>query len=237
MERVLVTGGVSGIGRAVVERLSGEGLACIALDRTAPEARFPGTWIEADLADPATTARGLSAALADGPITRLVNNVGVVRPATLEETTLADLDAVVSLNLRCALQCAQALLPGMKEARFGRIVNISSRAALGKELRTAYAATKAGLHGFTRTWALELGGHGITVNAVAPGPIRTPLFEAANPADSPRTKAILERIPVRRMGEPADVAHAVAALVDARAGFITGQILYVCGGMTIGNPS
>jgi NAD(P)-dependent dehydrogenase (short-subunit alcohol dehydrogenase family) len=237
MDRVLVTGGASGIGRAVIERLSGEGLACIALDRARPEGKFPGRWIEADLSDAAGTARGLEAALGEGPITRLVNNVGVVRPASLEETTLADLEAVVSLNLRCALQCAQALLPGMKAAGFGRIVNISSRAALGKELRTAYAATKAGLHGFTRTWALELGAHGVTVNAVAPGPIRTPLFEAANPPESPRTKAILERIPVRRMGEPADVAHAVAALLDARAGFITGQILYVCGGMTVGNPS
>ena len=109
------------------------------------------------------------------------NNVGVVRPATLEDQTLDDLDATVQLNLRCAMQCAQALLPGMKAAGLGRIVNIASRAALGKELRTAYAATKAGLIGMAKTWALELGPHGITANAIGPGPIRTELFAPCQP--------------------------------------------------------
>jgi NAD(P)-dependent dehydrogenase (short-subunit alcohol dehydrogenase family) len=123
----------------------------------------------------------------------------------------------------------------MKAARFGRIVSISSRAALGKELRTVYSATKAALHGMTKTWALELGAHGITVNAVGPGPIDTELFRRVNPADSPRTKAIIEGIPVKRLGTPEDIAHAVASLLDERAGFITGQVLYVCGGMTVGN--
>lgn len=232
--RVLVTGGASGIGRAIVDRLDKDGYDCIVFDRVAPDGELRGTWLEVDLADRDATARALRRALQDGPITRLVNNVGTVRPASLEEATAEDLEAVVSLNLRCALQCAQALLPGMKAARFGRIVNISSRAALGKELRTVYSATKAGLHGFTKTWALELGQHGITVNAIGPGPIRTALFEAANPPDSPRTRAIIEGVPVKRMGEPADVAHAAAFFLDERAGFVTGQILYVCGGMTVG---
>lgn len=163
-----------------------------------------------------------------------MNNVGVVTPASIEDQTFAELDRVVSVNLRCALQCLQALLPGMKAAGFGRVVNISSRAATGKQLRTAYAATKAGLIGMTRTWALELGGEGITVNAVGPGPIQTALFDRANPPDSPRTNAIRDSIPVRRMGTPEDVAHAVSYLLDARTGFVTGQVLYVCGGMTIG---
>ena len=123
----------------------------------------------------------------------------------------------------------------MKAAGIGRIVSISSRAALGKELRTAYAATKAGLHGMTKTWALELGRHGITANAVGPGPIRTPLFERVNPPDAPRTKEIVARIPVGFMGEPEDVAEAVAFLASDRARFVTGQVLYVCGGMTVGN--
>jgi len=147
----------------------------------------------------------------------------------------SDLDQVVSLNLRCALQCVQALLPGMKAAQFGRVVNISSRAALGKEQRTVYAATKAGLNGMAKVWALELGQYGITANAIGPGPIRTELFEKANPADSPRTRAIIAAIPVQRVGEPEDVANAAAFLLDARSGFITGQVLYVCGGMTVGS--
>jgi NAD(P)-dependent dehydrogenase (short-subunit alcohol dehydrogenase family) len=122
----------------------------------------------------------------------------------------------------------------MKAARYGRIVNVSSRTALGKELRTVYSATKAGLHGITRTWALELARHGITVNAIGPGPIGTELFMRVNPADSPRTKAIIDGVPVGRLGTPADIAHAVAFFADGRAGFVTGQVLYVCGGMTIG---
>jgi 3-oxoacyl-[acyl-carrier protein] reductase len=128
----------------------------------------------------------------------------------------------------------QAVLPAMKEAKYGRIVNISSRAALGKSLRVVYSATKAALHGMTRTAALELGMHGVTVNAVGPGPIATELFTRVNPPDSPATKRIIESIPVQRMGTADDVAHAVAMLVDERSGFITGQVLYVCGGMTVG---
>jgi NAD(P)-dependent dehydrogenase (short-subunit alcohol dehydrogenase family) len=122
----------------------------------------------------------------------------------------------------------------MQAARFGRIINISSRAALGKELRTVYSATKAGLLGMTRTWALELAPDGVTVNAIGPGPIATELFVSGNPPDSPKTKKILESIPLKRMGEPKDIAHAVASLLDDRAGFITGQVLYVCGGLTVG---
>jgi NAD(P)-dependent dehydrogenase (short-subunit alcohol dehydrogenase family) len=231
VERVLVTGGASGIGRAVAARCREEGYEPVVIDREAP----PGSSvIQADLSDPEQTAVALAEALRGGPITRLVNNVGIVRPASLEEQTLADLDLVVSLNLRCAMQCAQALLPGMKDAGFGRIVNMASRAALGKELRTAYAATKAGLIGMAKVWALELGEHGITANAIGPGPIRTELFDRANPHNSPRTRAIIESVPVRRLGEPEDVANAVAFLLDSRSGFVTGQVLYVCGGMTVG---
>jgi NAD(P)-dependent dehydrogenase (short-subunit alcohol dehydrogenase family) len=231
VERVLITGGASGIGRAVAERCRADGYEAVVIDRDASA----GTGIiQADLSDPGKTARALEAALRDGPITRVVNNVGVVRPGPVEEQSFADLNLVVSLNLRCAMQCLQATLPGMKEARFGRVVNIASRAALGKELRTVYAATKAGLIGMAKVWALELGEFGITANAIGPGPIRTELFDRANPHNSPRTRAIIGAVPVRRLGTPEDVAQAVSFLLDMRSGFVTGQALYVCGGMTVG---
>lgn len=226
-ERVLITGGASGIGAATAERCRAEGYEPVVIDRA-------GDGIIADLAEPEATAAALAEALRGGPITRLVNNVGMVRPAPVERQTLEDLDAVFSLNLRCAVQCVQALLPGMKQAGFGRIVNIASRAALGKEHRTAYAASKAGLIGVAKVWALELGPYGITANAVAPGPIRTELFDRANPPGDPRTQAIIDAIPVRRIGTPEDVANALAFLLDARSGFVTGQTLFVCGGMTVG---
>jgi 3-oxoacyl-[acyl-carrier protein] reductase len=226
-ERILITGGASGIGLATAERCRAEGYEVVVIDRE-------GNNIRADLSDTVSTQAALEEALRGGPITRLVNNVGVVRPGSVQDQTFADLDAVVSLNIRCSLQCLQALLPGMRASRFGRIVNISSRTALGKELRTVYAATKAALIGMAKVWALELGEFGITANAVGPGPIRTQLFEKANPPNSPRTKAIINAIPVRRIGTPEDIANAVAFLVDSRSGFITGQALYVCGGMTVG---
>ena len=234
-ESVLVTAASRGIGRGIATRLTQDGYALVTLDRQAPAALLPReTFINVDLADAAATAQALAEAVARHAPTRLVNNAGTVRPASLKDTTIADLDAVVSLNLRCAIQCAQALLPAMSAARFGRIVNISSRAALGKELRTVYAATKAGLLGMTKTWALELAAHGITVNAIGPGPIGTEMFHSVNPADSPKTRAIIEGVPVKRLGTPEDIAHAAAYFLDARAGFVTGQVLYVCGGMTIG---
>ena len=227
LQRVLITGGASGIGAAIAERCRAEGYEPVVIDRV-------GDGIRADLSDAADTERALREALAGGPITRLVNNVGVVVPADAESQTLAEFDLAISLNLRCAFQCMQALLPGMKEAGFGRIVNMSSRAALGKELRTAYSATKAGLIGMTRVWALELGRHGITANAIGPGPIRTELFDRANPPDAPRTRAIIESVPVKRVGTADDVAHTASYLLDERSGFVTGQVIYVCGGMTVG---
>ncbi len=227
MERVLITGGASGIGAATAARCSEQGWEPVVIDRI-------GDGILADLSDVEATAGALHEALAGGPITRLVNNVGVVCPASAEEQSFAELELAWALNIRCAMQCMQAVLPGMRAARFGRIVNMSSRAALGKALRTAYSATKAGLIGMTKTWALEFGAEGITVNAIGPGPIKTELFEKANPAFSPKTKAIIDAIPVRRIGTPEDVAHAVAYFLDARSGFVTGQTHYVCGGMTLG---
>lgn len=231
----LITGASHGIGRAIAEALAEGGQSIINLDRVAPTSPLPGErFIEVDLADATAARRVLQAICAEHVVDRLVNNVGIVRPASLEDATLQDLGEVVALNLGCPLLAAQAVVPGMKQRRFGRIVNITSRAALGKELRSVYSATKAGLAGMTRTWALELAPFGITVNAVAPGPIETDLFARSNPGDSPRTQALVAAIPVRRLGQPSDVAHGVAMFLDRRAGFITGQTLNVCGGMTIG---
>ncbi|MGH1331057.1 MAG: SDR family oxidoreductase [Paracoccaceae bacterium] len=227
MNRVLITGGGAGIGAAIAERCRADGYAPITID-------LRGGDIAADLSDEAQVARAVEEALRGGPITRLVNNVGLVAPNSLADQTLEEFDRAVALNLRATLQVTQALLPGMRAAGFGRIVNMASRAALGKELRTAYAATKAGLIGMAKTWALELGVDGITANAIGPGPIRTELFDRANPPGAPRTRAIIEGIPVRRVGTPEDVAHAASYLLDARSGFVTGQVLYVCGGMTVG---
>jgi 3-oxoacyl-[acyl-carrier protein] reductase len=226
-QRVLITGAAAGIGRATAERCRAEGIDVVGIDRE-------GADIRADLSSPDATERALEEALRDGPITRLVNNVGIVRPGPVEDQSFADLEATVSLNVRCALQCLQALLPGMKAARFGRVVNISSRAALGKQQRTVYAATKSALIGMAKVLALELGEFGVTANAIGPGPIRTELFDRANPPGAARTRAIIDAIPVRRIGTPDDVANAVAFLLDERSGFVTGQVLYVCGGMTVG---
>ncbi|WP_326533236.1 SDR family oxidoreductase [Pseudorhodoferax sp.] len=227
-ERVLITGGCAGIGAAIAQQCRQRGWETVVLDKAV------GADVQADLSDAAATEAALRQALAGGPITRLVNNVGLVHPKPLEQQTVEEFDQVLSVNLRCALQCMQAVLPGMRQAGFGRVVNISSRAALGKELRTAYAASKAGLLGMTRVWALELGAAGITVNAIGPGPIRTALFDRANPVDSPRTQAIIAGVPVKRLGEPEDVAAAADFFLGAASGFVTGQVLYVCGGMTVG---
>lgn len=234
----VVTGASAGIGRSITQRLAAEGYKVITIDRVRPAQLAEGEdFHQADLADPAGTAKVLKEISAGGAVTVLVNNVGTVRPNPVESSTLEDLHAVVALNLGTALQCVQAVLPAMKQAGSGRIVNISSRAALGKELRSVYSATKAGLLGMTRTWALELAPLGITVNAIGPGPIDTELFRKVNPPDSPRTRAIIQGVPVRRLGTGEDIANAVAFFADARSSFVTGQVLFVCGGMTVGvNP-
>lgn len=232
---VLVTGASRGIGRAVATRLMADGLDVVNFDIAAPEAIAQReTFVQVDLADEAALRDALASTVAARPITRLVNNAGIVRPAGIDKATSADLRAVMAVNLAASMACVQALLPAMRAARFGRIVNISSRAALGKGERIAYAASKAAVHGFTRTLALELGADGITANAIGPGPIATELFERVNPPGAPATQRILDTIPLRRMGQPEEVAHLVASLLDARAGFTTGQVVYVCGGMTVG---
>ncbi|QWE17507.1 SDR family NAD(P)-dependent oxidoreductase [Polynucleobacter sp. AP-Nino-20-G2] len=234
-EFALVTGASSGIGRAVALRLIEDGMHVINFDLNTPAAINPHeTFVKVDVSNESELRSALANVSAQHCITRLVNNAGIVRPATIEHATTADLHAVMNVNVAAAIICAQSLLPGMRAAKFGRIVNISSRAALGKAERIVYATTKAAIHGFTRTLALEVAADGITVNAIGPGPIATELFTSANPPEAPATKRILETVPLRRIGKPDEVAHLVASLLDERAGYTTGQVIYVCGGMTVG---
>ncbi|TFZ04781.1 SDR family oxidoreductase [Ramlibacter rhizophilus] len=233
-----VTGGSAGIGRAVCEALLAEGCEVVSLDREPGTLRHPKLHERrVDLSDRAATARAAQSLAQDFNVTTLVHNAGLIRPALLSEVKLDDLDTLVELHLGAAIQLVQAVLPGMRAARFGRIVLMSSRAALGTPTRTSYAATKAGLLGLARTWALELAADGITVNAVAPGPVRTGMFHDVIPAGSERESRLAAAIPVGRLGEPADVARAVSFFTHPDAGFVTGQALYVCGGASIGSLS
>ncbi len=233
-QAVLVTGGSSGIGWSICQTLRQAGWQVLNFDIQPPPETGVCDYTQVDLGDSDALAGALAAVVARHRPIGLVNNVAAIRPAAIADTTLPDFDLQVRVTTRAALQCAQALIPAMRAQGYGRIVNISSRAALGKELRSGYAAAKGALNALTRTWALELAPAGITVNAVAPGPIATDAFKAANPAGSAMTQRIVQGIPLQRLGEPQDVAHAVACFMDARASFMTGQVLYVCGGMTVG---
>jgi 3-oxoacyl-[acyl-carrier protein] reductase len=231
----LVTGATRGIGRAVSQRLSAQGHFVVGMARTAAGVDFPGDVIVADLRDAGSTERALSDIASRYEVTGLVNNAGVNHIQKLGDIKLADFDEVVAVNLRAAIQCAQAVLPAMLRARYGRIVNITSRAMLGRASTASYSAAKAGLVAMTRCWALELADKNITVNAVGPGPTDTDMWRENNPPDSPTTRGQLDQIPMRRIGTPEEVADAVAYFMSDQAGFTTGQLLFVCGGLSIGS--
>jgi 3-oxoacyl-[acyl-carrier protein] reductase len=235
-QATLVTGGSAGIGRAICEALLAQGRTVVNLDYT-----LPADWshprlesFQADLTREDDTRERAQQITGQYEVTALVNNAGATRPGTIDTATIADLDYVVALHLRAAMLLTQAALPALRASGQGRIVNISSRAALGKTERIVYSATKAGLIGMTRTLAMELGGDGITVNAVAPGPIATELFRRSNPEGVPRTQRIIDSIVVKRLGTPGDVARAALFFLSPDNGFVTGQVLYVCGGTTLG---
>ncbi|MEN3274380.1 MAG: hypothetical protein V7631_170 [Massilia sp.] len=234
-EVTLVTGGSTGIGRAICEALIGQGRSVVNLDYKQPDwSHEKLVSFQADLTrqdEAQAAAREITARYA---VTALVNNAGATRPGTIDTATMADLDYVVDLHLKASIILIQAALPAMRASGQGRIVNMSSRAGLGKAERIVYSATKAGLIGLTRTLALELGADGITVNAVAPGPIATELFRKSNPEGAPQTKRILDSIVVGRLGTPGDVARAAMFFLAPDNGFVTGQVLYVCGGTTLG---
>jgi NAD(P)-dependent dehydrogenase (short-subunit alcohol dehydrogenase family) len=233
---VIVTGASAGIGASIVGSLLEAGSTVVTLQRRPPALRHPRLHhIACDLMDAKATQEAGRQAASNFAVVGLVNNAGGGEPQEVDAVEWETYQGMIALHLQASLLLTQAVLPGMRERKFGRIVNIGSRAMLGKRGRSAYAATKAGLLAMTRVWALELGGDGITVNMVAPGPINTELFQQHNPVDSPRVKQMIQSLPVQRLGEPEDVAHAVDFFLSEKAGFVTGQVLYVCGGLSVGN--
>lgn len=238
-QTAIVTGGSTGIGVAICHALIEQGHEVISLARR--EAGFSSPRlrsVQVDLADPLATRQVVEQIAASEAVTTIVHNAGAIREKPLEAVELEDLDTLTHLHLAAPIALVQANLAAMKAAGYGRIVLISTRAVLGLAQRTAYAATKAGMLGLARTWALELGPFGITANVVAPGPIaETEMFDGVLPRGSPKREALAQSIPVRRLGRPEDVARAVCFFSDPAASFVTGQTLYVCGGTSVGSLS
>jgi NAD(P)-dependent dehydrogenase (short-subunit alcohol dehydrogenase family) len=232
----IVTGASGGIGAAIASALLERGYRVISLALDNPDWSHPRLDSrKIDLLDAEATEALAAEINRDHNVTHIVHNAGVIRPNAVEATTAGDIAALAQLHLGAALILLDAALPKMKQARFGRVVLISSRAALGAQGRTAYSATKAAIIGMGRTWALELAPHGITVNMVAPGPIQgTHMFHEIIAAGSEREKALGASIPMKRLGRPEDVANAVLFFASGESSFVTGQVLYVCGGASVG---
>ena len=229
----IVTGGSAGIGLEIVRELLAQNTEVVSLDlKPSPEKK--ARHLAVDLTDPAAAAWAAAEIAKKHQVTTLIHNAGTIRPALLPEVKIEDLSALVNLHISAAVILLQACLPAMKAAGYGRVVLISSRAVLGLPTRTAYSASKAGMLGLARTWALELAPQGITVNVVAPGPIETDNFHSVIPRGSPQVEKVAQAIPVKRLGQADDVARAVLFFADRRNGFVTGQVLYVCGGTSVG---
>jgi 3-oxoacyl-[acyl-carrier protein] reductase len=241
----VVTGAARGIGAGVAERLAADGLAVAVLDLDEVACKAVVDRIEAaggralavgvDVADEAAVEAAVGrVAIELGAPTVLVNNAGIIRDNLLFRMTADDWDAVMAVHLRGSFLMARAVQQHMTKAGWGRIVNLSSTSALGNRGQANYAAAKAGLQGFTKTLALELGRYGVTANAIAPGFIETEMTRATaermGVSFEDFTSAVVKDIPVGRGGTPADIAHAVSFFASDGAGFVSGQVLYVAGG-------
>ena len=242
---VIVTGAARGIGASVARRLSREGhaIAIIDLDADACQSIVDEIVAEggtaqgfaADVSDEVSVENAVDAiALTMGPPLVLVNNAGILRDNLLFKMTVDDWDAVMGVHLRGAFLMSRAAQRHMIEARWGRIVNLSSTSALGNRGQANYAAAKAGMQGFTKTLAIELGRYGVTVNAIAPGFIESEMTIATAArigiSFEDLKSAMVKEIPVGRAGTPDDVSAAVSFFVREDASFVSGQVLYVAGG-------
>jgi len=240
----VVTGGAQGIGRGIVECLLNNGYLVAALDLNdsalkqtaeAPKQRerFMPLQVDVTSSDRVRDAMEQVTAKWKTPDV-LVNNAGLSRDKRIQKMSEEDWDFIINVNLRSQFLCVKAVLDGMVTQRYGRIINLSSRAWLGGFGQANYAAAKGGVVSFTRSLAIELAAHGITANTIAPGIIETPLFESYGDDVKERLK---RSVPVGRIGVPADVAAAVLLFASEDASYITGQTLYVCGGRSLSSPS
>ena len=234
----LITGGNKGIGADLASRLLNQGYTVVSMARRPTEFTHRNLLsIEVDLLEPDQVAKAAKDIANSHNITHLVHNAGLIWPNLIEDTKPGDITGLAQLHLGAALSLTQAILPKMKTKKFGRIMFNGSRAALGVPTRTAYSATKAAIIGMTRTWALELAPHGITVNVVAPGPIRTDNFWGIIKKGSPEEAVLAKRIPAGRLCATEYVSSAILFFCDPKNSFVTGQTLYVCGGASVGSIS
>jgi len=235
----LVTGGAGGIGGAVVSALSAEGHRVASGDIAAQDgAGGAAVAVHLDVTDGASVDEAVAQVERElGPIEILVNTAGWDEFHPFLETDEEFWDRIIDLNYKGCLRVCRRVVPGMAEREYGRVVNISSDAArVGSSLEAVYAGAKAGQVAFGKTLARELARRGVTVNSVCPGPTETPLLGGmlgAGAGGATMVEALRKAVPMRRLGQPEDVAAAVAFLVSDRAGFITGQTLSVSGGLTM----
>lgn len=231
MRTAIVTGGGSGIGRAIADRLKADGHRVAVLDLNPPDAEYS---YKADVTDRGQVEEALVSVRRDlGPVTVLVNAAGLDGFKRFADLRFEAWQRVIDVNLNGVFHCVQAVLPDMLEAGWGRIVNISSSSAhSGQPFMAHYVAAKSAVNGLTKALALELGPSGVTVNAVPPGFIDTPMLRKAEERGllGGTVDDHIQRTPVRRVGRPEDLAAACSFLVSEEAGYITGQIVGVNGG-------